>query len=112
MLYVGNEGAWKVGLTDAELEEMRPERIQAADRVRELYASGVPFFTKGAIAELVGQFDRATNETEHAGTSEGNDGGESREQMFFLQGLDGKTVDIENEMGTVWPTPGTTERVA
>lgn len=106
--YGGKEGAWKAGLTDAELEEMRPERTQAADRVRELYASGIRFFTKRAIADLVDQFDRARKHHQRVGTSEGNDDGESRGQMLFLQGLDGETVEIENETGTVW-LAGTTE---
>lgn len=112
ILYGGKENTWKAGLTGAELEEMEPERIQAADRVRELYSSGIPFFSKHVMADLVEQFDRARRHLQYAGTSQGSDEVESRGQMFFLQGLDGKTVEIENEMGTVWPTPGRTERVA
>lgn len=108
IFYGGREGSWKAGLTDAELEKMRPERIQAANRVREFYASGIRFFTKRAIADLVDQFDRTRKHLQRVGTSEGNDGGESHGQMLFLQGLDGETVEVENETGTVW-LAGTTE---
>ncbi|KAK7732603.1 hypothetical protein SLS63_004858 [Diaporthe eres] len=109
--YADKEGAGRTGRTDPELEDMSPERIQAANRVRALYSSGIPFFTKRAIADLVDQFDRARKHLQHVGTSEGNDGGESRRQMLFLQDLDGKTVELENEIGTVWPTTGTTEHI-
>lgn len=109
--YTDQDGAGRTGRADPELEDMRPERIQAANRVRALYASGIPFFTKRAIADLVDQFDRARNDLQHVGTSGGNDGGGSGGRMLFLQDLDGKTVEHENEIGTVWPTTGTTEHI-
>ncbi|KAL2276788.1 hypothetical protein FJTKL_00449 [Diaporthe vaccinii] len=65
---------------------MRPERIQAANRFRALYASGIPLFTKRAIADMVDQFDRARKHLQHV-------------------------VELENEIGTVWPTTGTTEHI-
>ncbi|KAK7697275.1 hypothetical protein SLS64_013709 [Diaporthe eres] len=90
--YADKEGAGRTGRTDPELEDMSPERIQAANRVRALYSSGIPFFTKRAIADLVDQFDRARKHLQHVD-------------------LDGKTVELENEIGTVWPTTGTTEHI-
>lgn len=107
IVYEGKACDTRIELTDAEIEEMKPAMRQAADRVRELYGSGVPFFTKDAIADLVGQLDRARKHHEQKGASEGD----THEQVFSLQGLDGKTVEIENEIGTAWPKGGIVEQV-
>lgn len=94
LVYEGRESKSKDGPTGRKSKRIKPEMRQAAERVRELYASGVPFFTKGAIADLARQLDSAKRHHEQ---------GEASVQMFSLQGLDGKTVQVENEIGTAWP---------
>lgn len=73
---------------------------EAAERVRELYASGVPFFTKHALAKLNAQLDRARKNYVHEGASESK----ARDGMFFLKPLDGRTITVYNEFGSVSQT--------
>lgn len=42
---------------NAELQKAKSNGSQAADRVRALYNSGVPFFLKDSIADLVTQLN-------------------------------------------------------
>lgn len=97
----------KAGRTDENLEEIEPEIRQAADRAREFYASGAPFFTKDAIADLARQFERAREHYAQGAASEG----EVHPRMLSLQALDGKTVEVENQIGTAWPESGAIESV-
>lgn len=106
-VYEGKACDTRSGLEDAEGRETKSEMMLAADQVREIYASGVPFFTKRAIADLAGQLDRARKHYEQSSASEGD----TREMVFSLQGLDGNTVEIENKIGTAWPKGGTIEQV-
>ncbi|KUI72335.1 hypothetical protein VM1G_08043 [Cytospora mali] len=92
-------------LTDAELSAIEAETRQVADRVRELYANGVPFFTRSAIQDLVHQIDRATQRFQDEGPA-GICG-----QTFSLQGLDGKTVEVDIEIGKTVRLRGTRELV-
>lgn len=105
--YEGKACDTRSGLNEAEIEEMKPEMRRATDRIRKAYASGVPFFTKRAIADLAGQLDRARKHHEQSSAS----GADTREMVFSLQGLDGNTVEIENEIGTAWPKGGIIEQV-
>lgn len=70
---------------------------RAAARVRELYASGVPFFTKPALAKLNAQLARARKRyvREEAPESKAHD------VMFLLKPLEGRTVGIYNGIGSV-----------
>lgn len=95
--YEGKESDSKARLGDEEVEGIVSEMKQAVDRLREFYASGVPFFTKDAIAHLARQFDRAKK---HYAQRHAPDG-EARQQTFSLQALDGETAEVENEIGKV-----------
>lgn len=70
---------------------------QAAARVRELYASGVPFFTKHALAELNVQLARARKRyvRDEAPESKADD------VLFLLKPLEGRTLGIRNAIGSV-----------
>lgn len=107
IVYEGKACDTRSGIKDAEVKETKSEMRHAADRVREVYASGVPFFTKRAIADLAVQLDRARKHHEQSSAS----GADTREMVFHLQGLDGNTVEIENEIGTAWPKGGIIEQV-
>lgn len=105
--YEGKACETRSGLNEAEVKETKSEMTHAADRVREVYASGVPFFTKRAIADLAGQLDQARKHHKQGSASEGD----TREMVFSLQGLYGNTVEIENEVGRAWPKGGVIEQV-
>lgn len=107
IMYEGKACDTRRGLEDAEGRETKSEMALAADQVRGIYASGVPFFTKRAIADLAGQLDRARKHYEQSSASEGD----TREMVFSLQGLDGNTVEIENRIGMAWPKGGIIEQV-
>lgn len=104
--YEGKECDTRSG-KEAEVEETKSEMRHANDRVREVYASGVPFFTKKAIADLAGQLDQARKHHKQSSASEGDTG----EMLFSLQGLDGNTVEMENKIGRAWPKGGIIEQV-
>lgn len=63
------------------------EAAVATRRIRHLYDSGLPFFTKTALQSLHDQLRNAVN---------------SGEQLH-VGGLDGTLVDFENEMGRTFP---------
>lgn len=74
-----------------------------ADQVREYFTRGVPFPTKDTIADLVRQLDRARKNLEDESVHNISNDDDSHVQMLSLRALDGKTVELENELGTVWP---------
>lgn len=91
----------KSDLTDAGIEKKKPGGSQVAERIRAFYTSGVPFFTKEAIADLAGQLHRARKQFQDEGGPEGRKKGGRRLQMLTLKALDGKTVRVDNELGAV-----------
>lgn len=92
-------------LTHMEPSARKTKMRQVADTVRGLYESGVPLFTRSAIQALVHQIDRVTERFQNEVLS-GNYG-----QKFSLQALDGKTVEIDIEVGSTQPYSSTRELV-
>lgn len=108
----GKDCALSSDLTDARLQKKKPEGSQVAERIRAFYTSGVPFFTKDAIADLAGQLHRARKQFQHESGLEGRDESSRQGQMLTLKALDGKTVEVENELGTVMSLGVASESVA
>lgn len=67
------------------------------DRVRARYQSGVPLFTRSAIHNLAYQLDRAIERLKN-GISDVDNG-----EKISLQALDGRRVEIDNELGSTRP---------
>ena len=82
---------------------MKSDGSQDADQVREYFTRSVPFLKKDAIADLVRQLDLTRKNLEDESVHNTSNEGDSHVQMLSLRALDGKTVELENELGTVWP---------
>jgi hypothetical protein len=84
-----------------EIDQPILTRDQAADRVRNFYLSGIPFFTKDAIADLASQLDRAREAFAQDSklVSCGSTETESHVQMISLRALDGEIVNVRNRLG-------------
>lgn len=103
-LYMNQCTDYEYTLSDEVLAIRKPQRQQAVDQVRTLYTRGVPFFTKSAIADLASQFERATRQFQDEGTP-------GKGEMFSLQGLDGRKMEIENDLGAIWTEGMETENI-
>lgn len=108
----GKNCALRSDLTDAKLGKMKPDGSQVTERIRAFYTSGVPFFTKDAIADLAGQLHHARKQFQHESGPGGRADGSRQVQMLTLKALDGKTVKVENELGTVQSLGVASEDVA
>lgn len=100
-LYTGKDDPRNYDLTDDEIATRGSDLQEAAKTLRAMYRDGAPFFTKDAIRKLVRQIDNSNSGIEH-----GKESREGRPRYFSIEGLDGKTVEIENETGTTqrWDT--------
>ncbi len=65
-----------------------------SERINTIYDSGIPFFTRDAIKDVVRQFNHLTTDLKL---------GDKTTLTFTVQGLDGIYVDIPVELGTVEP---------
>lgn len=98
--------------SDAGLKRKNLGGSQVAERIRAFYGSGVPFFTKDDIADLAGQLHRARKQFQHESGPEGRDEGGRQVQMLTLKTLDGKKVEVKNELGAVMSLGRASEDVA
>ncbi|KUI60303.1 hypothetical protein VP1G_07521 [Cytospora mali] len=90
-------------LTPTELSAREVDARQVAGTVRELYTNGIPFFTRSAIRALVRQIDCATQLYQDEGASAING------QKFTIQAVDGKTVELDVQIGNTLPYSSTNQ---
>lgn len=102
-LYLGKDNFTRYLVTEEELNDNEPERLQTQSEIRTLYHNGVPCFSRSAIQNLVRQIDDTNLRI--------NNGEPAESLQFSIPTVNGKTVEIEVETGTIHPNYGGKEVV-
>jgi hypothetical protein len=94
-LYLGKDNLIRYLLTEEELNDKEAERLQTQSEIRTLYQNGVPSgcFSRSAIRNLVHQIDETNLKI--------NNGEPAEFLKFLIPTVNGKTVEIEVETGTI-----------
>lgn len=97
-LYLGKDNFTRYLLTEEELNDNEAERLQIQLEIRTLYQNGEPCFSRSIIQNLVHQIDETNLKI--------NNGEPAEFLKFLIPTVNGKTVEIEVETGTIHPNYG------